>query len=84
MLTMNRGMQAVIRVIDDIVNMLVDKGMITPKSQDLDDMFGLIQYYLKPLTDYINALNAEQRKDLRGYFGSGAIPRFWRTYQSVY
>ena len=83
MLTMNRGIQAVIRVIDDIVNMLVDKGMITPKAQELDDMFGLIQYYLKPLTDYINALNAEQRKDLRGYFGGGADTRFWRAYQKA-
>lgn len=35
--------------------------MIQPKTQALDDMFGLIQYYLKPLTDYINNLNAEQR-----------------------
>ena len=83
MLTMNRGIQAVIRVIDDIVNMLVEKGMIAPKAQDLDDMFGLIQYYLKPLTDYINALNAEQRKDLRGYFGGGADTRFWRAYQKA-
>lgn len=83
MLTMNRGVQAVIRVIDDIVNMLVEKGMILPKSQALDDMFGLIQYYLKPLTDYINNLNAEQRKDLRGYFGGGADTRFWRAYQKA-
>ena len=83
MLTMNRGIQAVIRVVDDIVNMLVDKGMITPKSQDLDDMFGLIQYYLKPLTDYINSLSMEQRKSLRGYFGGGADTRFWRAYQKA-
>lgn len=83
MLTMNRGIQAVIRVIDDIVNMLVDKGMITPKSQELDDMFGLIQYYLKPLTDYINSLGMEQRKSLRGYFGGGADTRFWRAYQKA-
>lgn len=83
MLTMNRGIQAVIRVIDDIVNMLVEKGMILPKSQALDDMFGLIQYYLKPLADYINNLNAEQRKDLRGYFGGGADTRFWRAYQKA-
>ncbi len=83
MLTMNRGIQAVIRVIDDIVNMLVEKGMISPKTQDLDDMFGLIQYYLKPLADYINSLNAEQRKDLRGYFGGGADTRFWRAYQKA-
>lgn len=83
MLTMNRGIQAVIRVIDDVVNMLVEKGMITPKTQQLDDMFGLIMYYLKPLTDYINALNSEQRKDLRGYFGGGADTRFWRAYQKA-
>lgn len=83
MLTMNRGIQAVIRVIDDVVNMLVEKGMIQPKTQELDDMFGLIRYYLKPLTDYINNLNAEQRKDLRGYFGGGADTRFWRAYQKA-
>lgn len=83
MLTMNRGIQAVIRVIDDVVNMLVEKGMIQPKTQDLDDMFGLIRYYLKPLTDYINNLNTDQRKDLRGYFGGGADTRFWRAYQKA-
>ena len=83
MLTMSRGIQGVIRVIDDIVNMLVDKSMITPKTQDLDDMFGLIRYYLKPLTDYINGLTADQRKDLRGYFGGGADTRFWRAYQKA-
>ena len=83
MLTMNRGLQAIIRVIDDIVSMLVDKGMINPKTQALDDMFGLIQYYLKPLTDYLNSLTPEQRKDLRGYFGGGADTRFWRAYQKA-
>ena len=83
MLTMNRGIQAVVRVIDDVVNMLVEKGMINPKTQALDDMFGLIKYYLKPLTDYINNLNTEQRKDLRGYFGGGADTRFWRAYQKA-
>ena len=83
MLTMNRGIQAVIRVIDDVVNMLVEKGMIQPKTQELDDMFGLIRYYLKPLTDYINNLTSEQRKDLRGYFGGGADTRFWRAYQKA-
>lgn len=83
MLTMNRGIQGVIRVIDDVVNMLVDKAMISPKTQELDDMFGLIRYYLKPLADYINNLTADQRKDLRGYFGGGADTRFWRAYQKA-
>lgn len=80
-LTMNRGIQAVIRVVDDIINMLVDKGVIQPLNQDLEDMFVLIEYYLKPLADYINNVTLEQRKDLRGYFGGGADTRFWRAYQ---
>ena len=83
MLTMNRGVQAVIRVVDDITNMLVETQMIDPKHQDLDDMFSLFPYYLKPLTDYINNLTDEQRKDLRGYFGSGSDTRFWRAYQKA-
>lgn len=83
MLTMNRGIQAIIRVVDDIVNMLTDKEMIFPKKQEVDDMFGLIRYYLKPLTEYLNNLDADQRKDLRGYFGGGADTRFWRAYQKA-
>lgn len=83
MIVMNRGIQAVIRVIDDIVNMLVEKGIISPKNQDIDDMFSLIEYYLKPLTEYLNALTPEQRKNLRGYFGGGADTRFWRAYQKA-
>lgn len=83
MLTINRGIQAIIRAIDDVVNMLVEKGMIFPKTQHLEDMFGLIMYYLKPLADYINNLTMNQRKDLRGYFGGGADTRFWRAYQKA-
>ena len=72
-----------IRVINDIVNMLVEKGIISPKTQDINDMFSLIEYYLKPLTEYLNALTPEHRKNLRGYFGGGADTRFWRAYQKA-
>lgn len=83
MLTINRGMYGVIRVIDDIVTMLVEKNMINPKSQDVEDMFGLISYYLKPLTEYINNLDSEQRKALKKVFGGGGDVRFWRAYQKA-
>ena len=83
MLPINRGIQAVIRVVNDIVNMLVERGSISPKTQDINDMFSLIEYYLKPLTDYLNLLTPEHRKNLRGYFGGGADTRFWRAYQKA-
>jgi len=80
-LTINRGIQGIIRVTDDVVFMLVEKGMIYPKNQEVEDMFDLIKYYLKPLADYLNSLTNSQRKDLRGYFGGGADTRFWRAFQ---
>lgn len=83
MLTINRGIHGVIRVIDDIVNMLVDKEMINPKTQEVEDMFGLVSYYLKPLTIYINGLDAEKRKGIKKVFGGGGDVRFWRAYQKA-
>lgn len=83
MLTINRGIQAVVRVINDIVNKLVADGEISPKSDNINDVFQHVTYYLDPLIDYFNQLTSEQRKDLRGYFGGGADTRFWRAYQKA-
>lgn len=83
LLTINRGIQAVIRVIDDIVSYLVSAGRISPKTQSLEYVVNQVSFYLDPLIDYLKNITDEQRKDLRGYFGSGAIPRFWRTYQKA-
>ena len=83
MLTINRGIHGVIRVIDDLVNMLVEKEMLNPKTQEVEDMFSLLSYYLKPLTTYINGLDAEQRKEIKKVFGGGGDVRFWRAYQKA-
>ena len=81
MLTMNRGIQAVIRVINDIVNLLVERKEISPKTQKTDEITKPVMFYLDPLTDYLNGLTPQERKDLRGYFGGGADTRFWRAFQ---
>lgn len=81
MLTMNRGIQAVIRVINDIVNLLIERKEISPKTQKTDELVQQVEFYLDPLNDYLNNLTQQERKDLRGYFGGGADTRFWRTFQ---
>lgn len=81
MLTINRGIQAVIRVIDDIVNMLIERHEINPKTQPTDQIVNAVYFYLDPLNDYLNNLTEEQRKDIRNYFGSGGDKRFWRAFQ---
>ena len=80
-LTMNRGIQAVIRVINDIVNHLVEQKDIYPKVQKTDDLVKQVAFYLDPLNEYFNHLTQQERKDLRGYFGAGADTRFWRAFQ---
>ena len=81
MLTMNRGIQAVIRVINDIVNYLVERKDITPKRQKTDELMTQVKFYLDPLNEYLNNLTQKERKELRGYFGGGADTRFWRAFQ---
>lgn len=81
MLTMNRGIQAVIRVISDVVNHLIERNEIFPKMQKTDELVKQISFYLDPLNDYLNNLTPQERKDLRGYFGGGADTRFWRAFQ---
>lgn len=81
MLTMNRGIQAVIRVINDVVNHLVDRKEIFPKMQKTEELVNQVAFYLDPLNEYLNNLTQQERKDLRGYFGGGADTRFWRAFQ---
>ena len=81
MLTMNRGIQAVIRVISDVVDHLVEQKEIAPKLQKTDEVVKQVTFYLDPLNDYLNNLTQQERKDLRGYFGGGADTRFWRAFQ---
>lgn len=68
LLTINRGMQALIRVINDIVDMLVEQKIIFPKTMRTEEVFNEVRYYLDPLIDYLNSITPEQRKDLRGFF----------------
>ena len=83
MIAMNRGIQAIIRVIDDVVEMLVQRGDIHPKTDPVGLVVKEVEYYLDPLIDYINNLSTEDRKELRGFFGGGADTRFWRAYQKA-
>ena len=82
-LTINRGIQGVIRVIDDIVIHLIKQNKITPKQQMLEEMIDEVEYYLTPLMNYINCIDDVQRKELKGFLGGGADNKFWRSFQKV-
>ena len=66
-LTINRGIQAIIRIIDDIVIHLVNQSKISPKIQDLEMLIDEVEYYIEPLADYLNKVDDMQRKELKGF-----------------
>ncbi|MBE7065681.1 MAG: DGQHR domain-containing protein [Ruminococcaceae bacterium] len=82
-LTINRGIQAVIRVVDDIVIHLIRQNKINPKTQNIDVIIDEVEYYLEPLLDYINKVDDSTRKELKGFLGGGADNKFWRTFQKA-
>lgn len=82
-LTINRGIQAIIRIIDDIVTHLVNQSKINPKIQDLEMLIAEVEYYIEPLADYLNKVDDMQRKELKGFLGGGADNKFWRSFQKV-
>ena len=82
-LTINRGIQAVIRVIDDIVVHLLNQNKISPKTQDLEVLIDEVEYYIDPLMNYINSVEDAHRKELKGFLGGGADNKFWRSFQKV-
>lgn len=82
-LTINRGIQALIRIINDVVIILISQNKIFPKKQDLDSIIAETEYYLSPLIAYINNINEEQRKELKSFLGGGADNKFWRSFQKI-
>ena len=82
-MTINRGIQAIIRVINDIVNHLINSNSINPKEDKTETIFNEVKYYLDPFISFFSIITPEQRKDLRGFFGGGADTRFWRTFQKA-
>lgn len=82
-LTINRGIQAVIRIINDIVILLQAQEKLYPQKQNLDTMIAETEYYLEPLMAYVNNIDDTQRKELRGFLGGGGDNKFWRNFQKV-
>ncbi len=62
-LTINRGIQGIIRIINDVVNLLIAQNKLFPLTQDIDDIINEVEYYMSPLLNHINKTNrrAENR-----------------------
>lgn len=82
-LTINRGIQGIIRIINDVVNLLIAQNKISPLTQDIDDIINEVEYYMSPLLNHINKLTEEQRIELKSFYGGGAENKYLHYFQKV-
>lgn len=82
-LTINRGIQGIIRIINDVVNLLIAQNKLFPLTQDIDDIINEVEYYMSPLLNHINKLTVEQRIELKSFYGGGAENKYLHYFQKV-
>lgn len=82
-LTINRGVHGLLRVIDDIVVMLAKEGKIHPTTDKTKDMVLEVAYYLEPLVQFIKTISEDTRAEMRGKLGTGADTKYWRIFQKA-
>lgn len=81
-LTINAGINSLIRLFSDIVDHLIkekDINVRTIKSEELNE---LIIYYLDPVIHFYKELKFEDREDLRKSYGIAGRTRYWRLLQN--
>lgn len=81
--TINRGIQGIIRIINDVVNLLIAQNKLFPLTQDIDDIINEVEYYMSPLLNHINKLTEEQRIELKSFYGGGAENKYLHYFQKV-
>lgn len=82
-LTINNGIGALIRVINDIANLLIDQKTINPFKDTPQSMAEATYYYLDPITRFIENINEETRNDIRTTYGGNGPVHCCRYYQKA-
>lgn len=82
-IAMNIGVTAIIRILDDILDFLVEKENINPFYLSGRVLADHTIKYLEPVTDFVQGLDFEGIKKLRSHFGSGATEKVQREFQNA-
>lgn len=80
-IAMNSGVSATFRVINDIVTYLVKEEEVRPEELTGAELALRVIPYLEVVVNFINSLDAEGVKKLRGLFGAGAPEKILREFQ---
>lgn len=80
-LTINNGIGGLIRILNDIANLLMDQGDITPLKDTPEYMAKVAEYYLDPVCRFIKNISDDTRSDIRKTYGGNGPMHCWRHFQ---
>jgi len=80
-LTINAGIENLIRIFSDIVDHLTKNKNINPKSDNNSVIVNEVIYYLCPLINFFKNLTSEEKYSLKKSYGTGGRAKYWRTLQ---
>lgn len=82
-LAINAGIESLIRIFSDIIDLLVKDGTVATKIDKADTIVEETKYYLDPLIDFLKSLPLEKKIELRKSYGTAGRVKYWRLLQKA-
>jgi DNA sulfur modification protein DndB len=82
-LTINAGIENLIRIFNDIIDHIKNTEKANPKVDATEILISAASPYLDPLIIFFKGLTPEQKNELRKSYGTGGRAKYWRTLQKA-
>jgi DNA sulfur modification protein DndB len=80
---MNNGVQAILRILSDIVDNVIESEGISPLTASAEEVLDACRQFLDPLIDHLEGLSLEEGAAYRKLYGSGAGLQYYRKLQQA-
>jgi DNA sulfur modification protein DndB len=79
----NAGAEAILRLLGDFVDHLIQEGKVDPRQQTPDEVFIQVRPFLSHLIAYLGNLTSDEITTFRTWLGAGGPTKYLRQFQSA-
>lgn len=79
----NAGVEAILRLLGDFIDHLVQAGTVDPRQQSPNEVFLQVRPLLAYLVTYLNGLTPDEIATFRTWLGAGGPTKYLRQFQST-